>query len=70
MEIAAIPPMRPPAIAPPFELCPLPGIDVPVFEDPAAETETDEPDAPGTVPGPSSGESMKVIRGREIVMGV
>lgn len=69
MEIAAIPPMTPPAMAPAFELCPPSGIDVPVFEDlaAAAETETDELDAPSTVPGPSSGESLKVRRGCEIV---
>jgi hypothetical protein len=71
MEIAAIPAMTPPAMAPAFELCSLTGKDVPVFEDPVveAETETDEPDAPSTVPGPISGESIKVRRGREIVTG-
>jgi hypothetical protein len=73
MEIAAIPPMTPPAMAPAFELCPTTGIDVLVFEDlaAAAETEMDELelelDAPSTVPGPSSGESLKVRRGRETV---
>jgi len=61
MEIAAIPPTTPPAMAPAFELCPPAGIDVAVFEDPAvdAETRTEELEAPSTVPGPSSGESMK-----------
>lgn len=62
MEIAAITPMMPPATAPAFEPCPAAGIDVLVFEDIAAdaETETDEPDAPSTVPGPISGESPVV----------
>ena len=71
METAAIPAMTPPATAPPFELCPPTGIDVPVFEDLADEAETEmvELDAPSTVPGPGSGESMKVRRGRETVMG-
>jgi hypothetical protein len=74
MEIAAIPAMTPPAMAPAFELCPFTGIDVPVFEDLVLEavTEMDEldaRDAPSTVPGPSSGESMKVRRGCETVTG-
>lgn len=66
MEIATIPAMTPPAMAPAFELCSLTGKDVPVFEDPVVDAET-EPDAPSTVPGPISGESIKVRRGREIV---
>lgn len=77
MEIAAIPLMTPPAMAPACELCPPTGIDVlvlfedPVFEDLVVEagTVTDETVAPSTVPGPSSGESMRVRRGREIVTG-
>jgi hypothetical protein len=48
-----------------------PVVDDPVVDDPVAEaeTETDEPDAPSTVPGPISGESMKVRRRRETVTG-
>ena len=71
MEAAAIPAMTPPAMAPAFELCPLAGIDLPVFDDLAddAETEAVELDAPSTVPGPRSGESMKVRHGREIEIG-
>ncbi len=63
--------MTPPAMAPVFELCLTIGVDVPVFEDTVVEAETQagELDAPSTVPGPSSGESMKVIRGRETVTG-
>ena len=63
--------MTPPAMAPVFELCLTTGVDVPVFEDPVleAETQAGELDAPGTVPGPSSGVSIKVIRGRETVNG-
>jgi hypothetical protein len=65
MEIAAIPPTMPPAMAPAFEVCPPTGVDVAVFEDPTveAETGTEELEGPSTVPGPSSGESMKVSRG-------
>lgn len=77
MEIATIPAMTPPAMAPAFELCPPTGKVVPVFEDPMvedpvveAETETDEPNAPKTVPGPISGESMEVSRERETVTEV
>jgi hypothetical protein len=82
MEIAAIPEMTPPAIAPAFERCSPTGKDVPVFEDPVvddlvvddpvveAETDTDGPDALSTVPGPISGESMEVRRGRETATGV
>jgi hypothetical protein len=71
MEIAATIPMTPPAMPPAFELCPRTGTDVLVFEDPVVEavTETDELDAPSTVPGPSSGESMKVRRGCETAIG-
>jgi hypothetical protein len=65
MEIAAILAMMPPAMAPAFELCRPTGTGVPVLEGVVveAETETDELellDAPSTVPGPSSGESIKV----------
>jgi hypothetical protein len=75
MEIAAIVPMMPPAMAPAFELCPPgpTGIDVPVFEDLEVEAETDsETDeldtvTPSTAPGPSSGETMKVRCGHETV---
>jgi hypothetical protein len=75
MEIAAIVPMMPPAMAPAFERCPPgpTGIDVPVFEDllveVEAETEADELDTPSTAPGPSSGESIKVRCGHETVTG-
>lgn len=61
MEIAAIPPMTPPAMAPAFGLCLPSDIDVPVLEVVfEAEMEPYEPDAPSAVPGPSSGEPMKV----------
>jgi hypothetical protein len=51
MEIAAIPPKMPPAMAPAFELC------------------LEGPSGPRIVPGPSSGESIKVRRGCETVTG-
>jgi hypothetical protein len=67
MEITAILPMMPPAMAPAFELCPPDptGVDVPVFDDVVVEAgaETDELDVPSDVPGPSSGESMKYDAG-------
>lgn len=77
MEITAILPMMPPAMAPAFELCPPglgldpTGVDVPVLDDVVVEAgaETDELDAPSNVPGPCSGESMKVRRGHKTVTG-
>jgi hypothetical protein len=72
MEMAAILAMTPPAMAPAFELCRPTGTGVPVFEDVVVEAETeadDELDAPSTVPGPSSGESIKVRHGRETATG-
>ncbi len=49
-------------MAPAFELCPPTGVAV--FEDLVveAEADTEGPETPSTVPGPSSGESIKVAR--------
>ena len=73
IEIAATPPATPPAMGPTFELCRPVGIgravleaalldesvlDVAIFEVELVETE--ELEGPIIVPGPSSGEPMKV----------
>jgi hypothetical protein len=68
MKIAAMPPAMPPAMAPTFELRPpavalldvaLP--DVALFE--VELPETGGAEGPSIVPGPSSGEPIKVRRG-------
>ena len=85
IEIAAIPPATPPAMAPVLELCPPIGIGVAGFEEEPRESllvgygeeleagvdgqtlvgpveaDTEEPDGPTIVPGPSSGV-CKVVR--------
>jgi hypothetical protein len=74
MEIAAMPPAMPPAVAPAFELCPPAGLGVAVFDAAIVDATlfevelpelpgTDGPEGPSNVPGPSSGESIKVKRG-------
>jgi hypothetical protein len=72
MEITAIPPATPPAMAPAFELRPATGTGVAVFvvepaADPVGETEALE--APAIAPGSSSGVPIKVRRGCETVRG-
>jgi hypothetical protein len=57
MEIAATPPTTPPTIAPVFELLVTGDKDVRDLVGDVLE-DVDVPDAPITVPGPSSGESI------------
>ena len=74
-EIAAIVPTMPPAMAPAFELWPLTGTGVAVFE--AAvfevelpETDSEVPEGPSIVPGPRSWESIEVRHQCETVTGL
>ncbi len=79
MEIDAILPATPPAIAPAFELCPPIGVGVAEFEEeswdneeletPVGPVEVETPDGPGIVPGPSSGVSKEVRCRCETVTG-
>jgi hypothetical protein len=61
MEIVAIPPTTPPAIAPAFELLPFGGVGamdgVPVEVEDALAEDVDTPDGPKIAPGPYSGLS-------------
>jgi hypothetical protein len=63
MEITAIPPMTPPAMAPTFELSLPIGVGMVVFETGAPKVlrlvyplaETEVPEVPSIMPGPTSG---------------
>ena len=76
MKIAAIPPMTPPMTAPLFELCVPINAGVVVVDSgppkapvgPIAETEG--PDGPRIMPGPTSGVSIRRMTCRERVMGL
>jgi hypothetical protein len=70
MEIAAMPPMVPPAMAPALELCPPTGIGVAVCDAAVLDVAlfvvellgTTAPDGLSIVPGPISGESNTGVR--------
>jgi hypothetical protein len=65
MEIAAIPLMTPPMMAPLFELCLPINTGVGAFEKEPSKAlvgplaETEGPEGPSLIPGPTSGESTK-----------